>query len=400
MRSPGTSLSLSTSIVISGATCLLVAGVASIATIGCSSRAPSPRVRNVFVSVVHDGGPPTLPPPEPDPTMDEWLADDAPKRFLSRCRVGVDGPIRLLPRGPLQGRSHSPHGPPHEALVVVEERGEEVRVILSNSHLRIVAFVPRETLVEVPIEATFLSPGIPFVAEPNTGVRLAPGTEVEEVARTTTFDVPMRRIRGKISVAAFEGWLTEGAFGRVWTDAPFVPRDEGNGDGAIPARHDALVRQAAPIFVVGENGHRAIAARIEPSGRGGVPTFAWGVQALGQRGAYQRIRFVRPEIEIIGEVAAADFRMKRPNEGEWSSSAGIGFEGGGGMTDSDRAIIREGAPLYAPGTEIPIGIALKGARAYFAFHAKKAPRVAAQIPFGPVGFLSVTVRSEDLGTPE
>jgi len=194
----------------------------------------------------------------------------------------------------------------------------------------------------------------------------------------------MRELRGSIDVVSFQGWAPASALGHVWVDAPFRP-----------APSTGLLREGTPISVrIDASGARVVAARIEPPRAGAPPHFAWGVESLAALPPYQRVRFVRPDIEVIGDVAASDFKPSGKGDGEWLRGGGDSYEGGGFMFHLHRGVLVDGAPLAAPGSDIKVGVAKKGAVAYY--ERVRAPTIDVNIPFEPIGFLHMTVRTSDL----
>ncbi len=329
-------------------------------------------------------------PPErakPSPTIDDWLADDAPSRFPSRCRIRMEGAIQLLAHSKPQGPSEpSPLAGHHAPIVVVEERTDRLRVVLEDSRARIVAFVPRSHLVRVPVAVTPLFPGNPpLEPEAGTGVRLAPGVDLEDAGSAVFAGIAMREVHGEVEHLSVRGWIQESALGDVWVDAPFArPTSTGR------------LRQGAALSVPGrslgaQHGElrRALAVRVPPPSAGASAVFLEGVEALGGG----RVRLVRPSIELVGDVDASDYQATTGGDGLWSDHY---FESSGGYDmHARRAVVREGAPLFAPGTDVKIGVARKETQAFF--HTRASPRMQVQLSFGPLRRLSVDVESADLG---
>lgn len=268
---------------------------------------------------------------------------------------------------------------------MLEQRATTVRVVLEDAHLRVAVLVAREDLAFAPVVKTRLVPSPALEPVDDEGVFLAPGTAVQELGHASVGGAPWREVEGAIDVLRFRGWIPEASLGRIWTEAPFAEVES-----------TGLVRDGASLGVRAKGSGRV--EEVARAGSSSAPkppgAFAWGVESLGARPPNQLVRFVRPEVMVIGEVAQADFKEKGPGDGEWSTGGGT-FDGSGGMFDMRVAELRTGAALFAPGTDVKVGFARAATVAYH-HHRVSPPRVEIWTHLAPVGFVRFTVEAADL----
>lgn len=152
--------------------------------------------------------------PAPAATKPEAPAADAPMQFFPLAEVLRDG--IWTERGP-----HAVLGSPAGAvtlLAVVDERGEEVRVVHEDHHARVAGWLPRNRLHPTVVEPVALAGAIDGnPRETHAAVLLLPGVLVQELERREG----RVRIEAKDDDLIATGWIDEDVLGQIWVAEPF-----------------------------------------------------------------------------------------------------------------------------------------------------------------------------------
>jgi hypothetical protein len=262
---------------------------------------------------------------------------------------------------------------PIEAIVV-EQRGQNLRVVLEGHDVRLLVLVPPDSLALVTKKPVRLAWGRDEAPPEVDGVRLAPGVPLEEIA----FSHDRIRVKGIADDVAFEGWIDGDA-----TDRAFV---HGRFDGGDP---DGLVREGADLLDV--NGK--IIVRVPTFG--GHELVVPVVTVPGAPAGLVRVIFTGPSIEVRGLVHAADWKARDPGDG--LSLHGSGWGDGGGMSDTPTAQIVAGASLFDADGAV-VGKMKSEETVYLQARPVKndATRIRAWVHMTSLGFVTVYVQPDDL----
>jgi hypothetical protein len=284
----------------------------------------------------------------------DYLNDDFATTFERRARVATWGPVRLSLDGEVVAGEdrRSKANPTWSELVVVVDRGERVRVIEERRSWRMLLWVERTDLADVPRYATVAD------VEPNeppldgTGVRLLPGAPVTLGAELSGFT------HVTLSDWSFEmkGWLAESELDQVYTPEPVTRPDTDyvvtrsvellDNPGGRPLGVFTVANSQPDVEVLGgRDGYREIVyygeqfvARgfVENDAITHVGPLAYGMLGTGGRGGgfgiTHRIRLTLPpdtclydvEGEIVGVVVEEmeSYGRHDAKAGRWFAAVG------------------------------------------------------------------------------
>lgn len=283
------------------------------------------------------------PPPPPAPQVD-FLADGYSATTARRAWLARRGPLRFSKSGELLHSGAAESIRAVSAVVVAES--DSVRLLLEMRDVRLLVYADRSALAPVACAATMLSLGHDRPPNAATGVKIAPSLLLVEKERTDG----TVHVEGSTSDLTFDGWLPAASL-CVTHDQGELPAVAGNG----------LVRERARV--VASPGGDVVATFGDFGSKAPEYRFRVEHEGLGPPG-YQVIRFRTREVEVRGLVASSDYKPLPSGHGPLHGSHRSRAPGGA-MSDSRVGTLREGTPLFAPGTQERIGRVLHPMRIYY-----------------------------------
>lgn len=272
------------------------------------------------------------PPPPPVPQVDV-LADGYSATTTRRAWLARRGPLRFSVGGELLDSGAEPIRA--VSAVVVAER-DSVRLLLEMRDVRLLVYAGRSALAPVACAATALSLGPDRPPNLATGVKVAPSLLLVEKERTDG----SVHVEGSTPDLTFDGWIPAASL-CVAHDQGELPAVAGNG----------LVRERARV--VASPGGDVIATFVDFGSKAPEYRFRVEHEGLGPPG-YQAIRYRTREVEVRGLVASSDYKPCPPSHGLLHGSHRSRAPGGA-TSDSRVGTLRQGIPLFAPGTRERIG---------------------------------------------
>lgn len=306
--------------------------------------------------------------------VEDYLGADVGARFPKRAIVFKRGPVSFTPDGANVGlHPEDTNDGRRPTVVVVEEREQSLRLVLTQNQLRLAVFMPRSAMTRVATSATSLSLAAGAAPDPEAMARVASGTWLIDLGAAGDWS----KVTSNLSGVMVTGWVPATAVGEVFVPARFA------GSGGNGSVADGAVIASAKGDVV---------ARLDSQSKTPV---SFPVDALpGAPAGFQRVALRYYDVEVIGLVRMASYRAGPPVSGPISMSGGDSY---GGMSHSQVATLAKDAAIFDD-TGNKVGVATADVQVWLGNDPiTKDPGLRrATVYSGPIGFCEVKVRSSDL----
>lgn len=311
---------------------------------------------------------------------EDLLDDGVAERHPLRAWLVKNDPLVFAEGRPPIARSVVERMPHPVQAIVVDQVGDQLRVLLDGHDVRLLVLVPPACTALVVKRAAWLSGTAGAPPSEDEGVRLAPGVLLEE----TEVRGPAHRVRGEADGVPFEGWLDAAAVDQAFVAAPFVA---GRADGLVV--HGAAVTDATGQLITHlplpfSGAPREFELRVETGSRASTgKTF---------------ITYKSKSVEVRGFVRDEDYKPLPPDAG--ISTHGTGWGDGGGMSGFTTKRLAPGTSLFDE-EGARVGKVKNESTLYLIDRpvpgTPAEALVAGWIHSNGIGFVRVRARQEDLG---